>query len=92
MEAQMSTARNSSAEVSAFLDSADGESQTEGDKGKKNGPSAGILAFLTEMYRVSHADGLSQWCTPGHNRGRALETRLANTALLTEPDGFRIVI
>ena len=33
----------------------------------------GIFSFISEIYRVSHEPGISQWCTPGHNRGVAWE-------------------
>jgi hypothetical protein len=33
----------------------------------------GLLAYLQTLCRVAHAPGESHWCTPGHNRGRALE-------------------
>jgi hypothetical protein len=32
----------------------------------------GLLAYLGTLYRVAHARHASHWCTPGHNRGRAL--------------------
>ena len=36
----------------------------------------GVNSFMREMYRVSYAPGLTQWCTPGHNRGAALGSNL----------------
>jgi hypothetical protein len=33
----------------------------------------GLLVYLQTLCRVAHAPGESHWCTPGHNRGRALE-------------------
>ena len=32
----------------------------------------GLLDYLHTLYRVAHAPRASHWCTPGHNRGRAL--------------------
>jgi hypothetical protein len=32
----------------------------------------GIESFLVEMARVSFTPGMTQWCTPGHNRGCAM--------------------
>lgn len=47
----------------------------------------GILVFLEEISRVSHTPGLTQWCTPGHNRGQALEATMGapDEAEATEP-------
>jgi len=42
----------------------------EDDKASKT-QADGILAFIWEICRVSHAPGLVLWCTPGHNRGKA---------------------
>lgn len=44
-------------------DAIGGAARPEGD---------GLLDYLHTLYRVAHAPGASHWCTPGHNRGRAL--------------------
>lgn len=51
----------------------------------------GLLDYLSTLYRVAHAPGASHWCTPGHNRGRALaESREALVvALPVTPRGQR---
>ena len=32
----------------------------------------GIRRYMLEISRVSYSPGLTQWCTPGHNRSAAL--------------------
>jgi hypothetical protein len=43
--------------------------------------SDGLLFYLQTLCRVAHAAGESHWCTPGHNRGRALERPATVVAL-----------
>ena len=48
----------------------------------------GLLAYLHALARVAHAPAASHWCTPGHNRGRALEN---DPAMPTPPVPFVLV-
>jgi hypothetical protein len=45
----------------------------------------GLLAYLRTLYRVAHAPEASHWCTPGHNRGRALDDPSLLTLLTLLP-------
>ena len=51
------------------------KSSSDPDKGDKRGREDGILKFLAEIHRISRKEGISLWCTPGHNRGIGLEPR-----------------
>jgi hypothetical protein len=42
----------------------------------------GLLAYLQTLCRVANAPDESHWCTPGHNRGRALERPACGLAVL----------
>lgn len=50
----------------------------------------GLLDYLQTLYRVAHAPVASHWCTPGHNRGRALgDERLVALATSVVPFPLR---
>jgi hypothetical protein len=38
---------------------------------EKSGPD-GIACYLLTIHAVAHTAGASHWCTPGHNRGKAM--------------------
>jgi len=42
----------------------------------------GLLAYLQTLCRVAHAPGESHWCTPGHNRGQALDRSAPDFAVI----------
>ncbi len=37
----------------------------------------GIVDFLSEIYRISHENEATGWCTPGTNKGKAFEPQVA---------------
>jgi hypothetical protein len=46
----------------------------------------GITCYLRTMFTVAHMPGMSHWCTPGHNRGKAWDALSPDTARRADAD------
>lgn len=55
--------------------------------------SNGIARYLRTMHAVAHTPGMRHWCTPGHNRGKALDALSLDMACasVAETSAFSVV-